>query len=103
VDLPGPDERKEIFRIHLEKRHRSSEHFDLELLQNSSKGFSGAEIEQVIISALYDAFEHGRPLTTDDITRSLQETVPLSRTMAEHISALREWAKTRARSASGMN
>jgi SpoVK/Ycf46/Vps4 family AAA+-type ATPase len=103
VDLPGPDERKEIFRIHLEKRHRSSEHFDLDLLRNYSEGFSGAEIEQVIISALYDAFEHGRPLTTDDIVKSLQETVPLSRTMAEHISALREWSKTRARSASGMN
>ncbi len=103
VDLPGPDERKEIFRIHLGKRHRSPEHFDLELLRNHSEGFSGAEIEQVIISALYDAFEHGRPLTTEDIVRSLQETVPLSRTMAEHISALREWSKTRARSASGIN
>jgi ATP-dependent 26S proteasome regulatory subunit len=103
VDLPGPDERKEIFRIHLEKRHRSSKQFDLEVLQTDSEGFSGAEIEQVIISALYDAFEHGRPLTTEDIVKSLQETVPLSRTMAEHISALREWAKTRARSASGMN
>ena len=60
-----------------------------------------AEIEQVIISALYDAFEHGRPLTTDDIARNLRETVPLSQTMAEHVAALRRWAETRARSASG--
>ena len=103
VDLPGSEERKEIFRIHLEKRYRSPKHFDLDLLPNYSEGFSGAEIEQVIISALYDAFEHGRPLTTHDLVKSLQETVPLSRTMAEHISALREWSKTRARSASGMN
>jgi SpoVK/Ycf46/Vps4 family AAA+-type ATPase len=101
VDLPGPEERQEIFRIHLEKRHRSAEHFDLELAQQSSEGFSGAEIEQVIISALYDAFEHGRPLSTDDILKNLRETVPLSQTMAEHITALREWAKTRARNASG--
>ena len=101
VDLPGPNERQEIFRIHLKKRNRAPQQFDLELLKNSSEGFSGAEIEQVVISALYDAFEHGRPLTTADIVKSLQETVPLSQTMAERISALRTWAETRARSASG--
>lgn len=101
VDLPGPEERKDIFRIHLEKRHRSPKQFDLQHLQALSQGFSGAEIEQVVISGLYDAFEHGRPLTTEDLVRNLQETVPLSQTMAEHIAALREWSKTRARSASG--
>lgn len=102
VDLPGPNERQEIFRIHLSKRHRPPQNFDLEMLREKSQGFSGAEIEQVIISALYDAFEHGRPLTTTDIVKSLQETVPLSQTMAERISALRKWAETRARSASGV-
>ncbi len=102
VDLPGSNERQEILRIHLGKRHRSPQNFDLETLREKSKGFSGAEIEQVIISALYDAFEHGRPLTTEDIVKSLQETVPLSQTMAERISALRAWAETRARSASGI-
>jgi SpoVK/Ycf46/Vps4 family AAA+-type ATPase len=101
VDLPGSHERQEIFRIHLKKRHRAPQNFELETLCNFSEGFSGAEIEQVIISALYDAFEHGRPLTTADIVKSLRETVPLSQTMAEHISALRTWAETRARSASG--
>lgn len=101
VDLPGAAERQEIFRIHLKKRHRSPEQFDLDALKTASDGFSGAEIEQVIISALYDAFEHGRPLTTDDIARNLRETVPLSQTMAEHVAALRRWAETRARSASG--
>lgn len=102
VDLPGSNERQEIFRIHLLKRHRSPQHFDLELLRDNSEGYSGAEIEQVIISALYDAFEHGRPLTTADIVKSLQETVPLSQTMAERISALRKWSETRARGASGV-
>lgn len=100
VDLPGAQERQEIFQIHLKKRHRSPQQFDVELLRQASEGFSGAEIEQVIISALYDAFEHGRPLTTEDVTRSLRETVPLSQTMAEQIAALRKWAETRARKAS---
>ena len=103
VDLPGAEERKDIFRIHLEKRHRSATQFDLDVLQREAEGFSGAEIEQVIISALYDAFEHVRPLTTEDIVKSIQETVPLSCTMAEQIAALREWATTRARNASGTN
>jgi ATP-dependent 26S proteasome regulatory subunit len=102
VDLPGQEERKDIFRIHLEKRRRSADDFNLSRLQQFSDGFSGAEIEQAIIAALYDAFEHGRPLTTDDVVKNLQETVPLSQTMAEHIAALREWSKTRARSASGV-
>ena len=101
VDLPGPYERQEIFRIHLKKRHRAPQQFDLESLGWRSEGFSGAEIEQAIISALYDAFEHHRPLATADVLNSLQETVPLSQTMAEHISALRTWAETRARGASG--
>lgn len=101
VDLPGAAERQEIFRIHLRKRRRAPEQFDLHALQQASNGFSGAEIEQVVISGLYDAFEHGRPLSTADVLKSLQETVPLSQTMAEHLAALRAWAKTRARSASG--
>jgi SpoVK/Ycf46/Vps4 family AAA+-type ATPase len=102
VDLPGPVERQEIFRIHLEKRHRAAAQFDLPQLQEHSAGFSGAEIEQVIIAALYDAFEHGRPLTTADVLKSLHDTVPLSQTMAEQITALRAWSKTRARAASGV-
>ncbi len=100
VDLPGSEERKEIFRIHLEKRHRLAQHFELRQLETLSHGFSGAEIEQVVISGLYDAFEHGRPLTTEDLVKSVQATIPLSQTMAEHIAALREWSKTRARGAS---
>jgi SpoVK/Ycf46/Vps4 family AAA+-type ATPase len=101
VDLPNLEERIEIFRIHLSKRKRDPREFDLEFLAQYADGFSGAEIEQAIISALYDAFEEERPLTTDDILRNIKETVPLSRTMAERISALRRWAESRARYASG--
>lgn len=101
VDLPGPDERRDIFRIHLEKRHRPAKQFHLPRLESLSQGFSGAEIEQVVISGLYDAFDQKRPLTTEDLLKNIQETVPLSQTMAEHIAALREWSKTRARPASG--
>ncbi len=100
MDFASPYERQEIFRIHLKKRHRVPHQFDLETLYQYSEGFSGAEIEQVIISALYDAFEQNRPLVTADVVKSLQETVPLSQTMSEHIAALRSWAETRARRAS---
>jgi SpoVK/Ycf46/Vps4 family AAA+-type ATPase len=100
VDLPAAAERRDIFRIHLEKRHRAPSEFDLQALCDASTGLSGAEIEQIIIAALYDAFDHGRPVSTEDILRNLHETVPLSRTMAEHIEALRQWAETRARPAS---
>jgi SpoVK/Ycf46/Vps4 family AAA+-type ATPase len=100
VDLPSREERADIFTIHLQKRGRGAEAFDLDLLALTSEGFSGSEIEQAIISALYDAFDEGRELTTEDILASFAETVPLSQTMEEEISALREWAQTRARVAS---
>lgn len=100
VNLPSPKEREEIFRIHLQKRNREAETFDIAGLAMVSEGFSGSEIEQAIISALYDAFDAGRELKTEDIYNSLGETVPLSQTMEEDINALREWAKTRARWAS---
>ncbi|HID08501.1 MAG TPA: AAA family ATPase, partial [Armatimonadetes bacterium] len=100
VDLPNREERKEIFAIHLRKRNRSITAFDLEALADTSEGFSGAEIEQAIIDALYDAYDEDRELTTQDILRALESTVPLSRTMSESIEELRDWAATRARPAS---
>jgi SpoVK/Ycf46/Vps4 family AAA+-type ATPase len=100
VDLPSRDEREEIFRIHVQKRGRDPEKFDISGLSMASEGFSGSEIEQVVISALYDAFDMGRDLESVDIYNSLQETVPLSQTMEEKIASLREWARTRARWAS---
>jgi AAA+ superfamily predicted ATPase len=100
VDLPTAAERQEIFRIHIAKRKRNPAQFDLRELATAADGFSGAEIEQAVISALYDAFYVGRDLQTDDILKSIRETVPLSRTMSERVSDLRSWAEGRARFAS---
>ncbi len=100
VDLPSAPEREDIFRIHLTKRHRDADSFDLEALARASAGFSGAEIEQAVISALYDAFDQDRKLTQEDLLNNLHNTVPLSETRKEDIDALREWAQNRARAAS---
>ena len=100
VDLPVVDERKEIFRIHLAKRDRKPEKFDVEALAACSENFSGAEIEQAIISALYDAFYAKHELLTQHILEALRQTVPLARTMDEQIGRLRNWAEGRARNAS---
>jgi AAA+ superfamily predicted ATPase len=100
VDLPGEPERREIFRIHLAQRGRKPEAFDLDGLARKSDGFSGAEIQEAVVSALYDAFSEGKQLTTLHIEKALRETVPLSRTMESDITALREWAQGHARPAS---
>lgn len=99
IDLPRQEEREEIFAIHLHKRGRDPRAFDLPMLARYSEAFSGAEIEQAIIAALYDAFDAGRELETADILHSLQSTVPLAQTMETQIGALRRWARTHARSA----
>src|SRR5579859_2194240 len=100
VDLPGSAERKDIFRIHLHKRGRSPELFDLEALAEGSNDFSGAEIEEAINSALYDAFYAKGEITTQSILITLSQTVPLAKTMDEQINRLRSWAEGRARNAS---
>jgi SpoVK/Ycf46/Vps4 family AAA+-type ATPase len=100
VDLPDPQERVEVFRIHLQKRGRDFAAFDLNRLAELSQDFSGAEIEEAINSALYDAFYGREELTTGHVLQALGETVPLARTMDEQISELRRWAEGRARNAS---
>lgn len=100
IDLPKPEERLDIFRIHITKRRRDPGKFDLKELAARADGYSGAEIEQAIISALYDAFDQNRDITTKDILQSLQTSVPLSVTMRENIEQLRDWARDRARRAS---
>ncbi len=100
VDLPTTEERREIFGIHLSKRDRNPQAFDIQLLSECSNGFSGAEIEEAINSALYDAFYAKRDLTTESILNALNQTVPLARTMCEKIEHLRQWAEGRARNAS---
>jgi AAA+ superfamily predicted ATPase len=100
VDLPSPAERAEVFGIHILKRGRDVAAFDLPELAESSKDFSGAEIEEAINSALYDAFYAKEELTTHHVLKALGETVPLARTMDEQINRLRSWAEGRARNAS---
>jgi len=100
VDLPAAGERAEVFRVHLDKRQRDPEQFDLAALAEASDGFSGAEIAEAVISALYDAFYRGDELTTEHVLSALGETVPLARTMDEQIGRLRQWADGRARNAS---
>lgn len=100
VDLPSTQERREIFEIHVRKRKRDPSKFDLIKLADHSSGFGGAEIEQAIVAGLYDAFDAGRDIETEDILGNLKSTVPLSQTMREDIVALRLWADTRARWAS---
>lgn len=100
VDLPSPDERADIFSIHLRKRGRDPENFNLEALAEASDGFVGAEIEAAVGDALYDAFDEQRELVTEDIVRALKLTVPLSRTASASLDATRAWARDRARRAS---
>lgn len=99
VDLPNAEERKEIFKIHLAKRRRDIERFDLDQLANVCDGFSGAEIEQALVAAMYEAFAQEREFTQLDIIAASRATLPLSKTMTEQVTALRDWARQRARPA----
>jgi SpoVK/Ycf46/Vps4 family AAA+-type ATPase len=100
VDLPSEAERAEVFRIHIAKRDRDPESFDIPALVQASQNFSGAEVEESIISALYDAFYASQDLATEHVLAALRETVPLSKTMDEQLSRLRSWSEGRARNAS---
>ncbi|NIR03504.1 MAG: ATPase, partial [Gemmatimonadales bacterium] len=75
--------------IHLRRRKRDPDAFDLDHLAVESTGLSGAEIEQAVISALYTAFEGAREVTTEDVLKALKQTVPLSVTMREEIDLVR--------------
>ncbi|MBI2300401.1 MAG: AAA family ATPase [Armatimonadetes bacterium] len=102
IDLPTLSERREILEVHLTKRreHRLRE-FDLDALAEAAEGYSGAEIEQGILDAMYVGFEARREFTTEDVLVCLAESVPLSRTKQADIDALRAWAAAgKARTAS---
>ena len=99
VDLPGAEVRSALFALHLKKRGRDVTVFDLPSLATASDGFSGAEIEQSIVAALYTAFSQKQQLTTEILLGEIRSTRPLSVTRAEDIQAIRDWAKTRAVSA----
>src|SRR5712691_8389333 len=96
IDLPTADERRQIFSVHLTRRHRDPKGFDLDALAVASEGFSGAEIEQAVVAALYTAFARRTELSTEHILEEIKATKPLSVTRAEEIEALREWAQGRA-------
>lgn len=100
VDLPAAAERAEIFEVHLGRRGRDSGTFDLPALVKASVDFSGAEIEEAILSALYESFHGREELRTAHLLDVLSATVPLARTMDEQIQRLRSWADGRARNAS---
>jgi len=99
VDLPQPVMRADILRVHLAARGQNVDGFDLPLLVTATAGFSGAEIEQGVVAALYTAHAMGQPLLTAHLTSEFGQTRPLSVIMAERIGALRAWAQTRTVSA----
>jgi ATP-dependent 26S proteasome regulatory subunit len=100
VDLPAVPERREIFAIHLRRRGRKPEAYDLARLAELATGFSGAEIEQAVLSALYDAFAAQLELGQAHLEAAVTESFPLATTMREEIERTRAWARTRTRPAS---
>jgi SpoVK/Ycf46/Vps4 family AAA+-type ATPase len=107
VDLPTKSERQIIWKIQIEKRVTKPEIQGSLVLDSSlysrladlSTDFSGAEIEQAVIAGLFDAFTEKRPINERDFVRALDATVPLSKTQAEQIKLIRDWANARAISA----
>jgi len=95
TDLPDAAEREEIFRIHLRLRKQDPARFQLATLVESSGGFSGAEIEQAVISSLYRALYRTEPLSTETIVEELTSSVPLSVSRREDVESLREMARGR--------
>lgn len=103
VDLPTRQERRDIWSLHLAKRLHGSKAAGIGLsevlldnLAEVSEGYAGAEIEQAVVAALFDAFSDRRALTEDDLLRAVHNMVPLSITQAEEITAVRAWATNRA-------
>jgi SpoVK/Ycf46/Vps4 family AAA+-type ATPase len=101
VDLPGPDARRGVLALHLTRRGHDPKSIDLDPLVAASEGFSGAELEQAVVAALYTAFHAKKPLDAETILAEMKATIPLSRTMSEKIESLRAWAKDRAVPADG--
>ncbi len=103
VDLPNREERRAILEIHISRRGRAPSSYDLRKLVEASAGYSGSELEEVLVTALYNAYDEGQgetDITTDGILAAMREVIPLSQTMRERLAGMREWAKSRARRAS---
>jgi len=95
VDLPSQENRRDIFTIHLAKRGLDPAQFDLDALTAAADGFSGSEIEQAIVSAMYAAHEHGKQVSEKELLTEIEQTKPLSVIMAERIEEVRDWAAKR--------
>lgn len=95
VDLPNPEIRKLIAEIHLNNRGQDANTFDLDEIAAATQGFSGAEIEQAVVSALYAAHAQKKSLATEHVLAEIKGTKPLSVVMAERIEVLRRWAAGR--------
>jgi ATP-dependent 26S proteasome regulatory subunit len=95
VDLPTSQVRQSIFDIHLGRRKQQGAKFDLTQLAAASDGFSGAEIEESVVSGLFTAFSANAPLTTEMLLAEIRKTRPLAMTMTEKIAQLRDWARDR--------
>jgi SpoVK/Ycf46/Vps4 family AAA+-type ATPase len=95
VDLPEAKVREDIFRIHLKKRNHDSAKFDVAKLGAAADGFSGAEIEQSVVAAIYEALAEKKPLSTLHVMAEILRTRPLSVVMAEKVAELRLWAEGR--------
>ncbi|MGB0640803.1 MAG: AAA family ATPase, partial [Myxococcota bacterium] len=100
VDLPDVHERLQILEIHLRLRDRDPHAFDLTQVAEETERFSGAELEQVVVAALFTAFSEERQLCFEDLIEAARDSIPLAVTMDDHIKQLREWARPRARRAS---
>lgn len=100
VDLPDVHERLQILDIHLRRRGRDPSALDLYQCAEESDKYSGAELEQVVIEALFNTFADQRPLNERELLRVIRETVPLAVTMDDRLKELREWARPRTRPAS---
>ncbi len=96
VDLPDAATRSAIFAIHLGRRGLDDKSFDLDRLAAAAEGFSGAEIEEAVVSALYESHASERPMDSDLVAEEIARTRPLSVVMAERVNALRAWAAGRA-------
>ncbi len=101
VGLPDVKAREEIYRIHLARQRIDNGALDITLLAGSTRGFSGAEIEQTVATALFEALSERRPVVQQDLMAAISRTVPISVTMADQIKKIEAWAFKRAVPASG--
>ncbi len=99
MDLPHAQSRMDILTIHLMKRKRDPKTFDLKSIIELTDGFSGAELEHVVVEGLFIAYSEQRELKNEDVHKAIRETIPLSITYKEELERTRQWAKTRARNA----